>query len=130
VCHIRPAHWRFGRGLVRAPDQRAQGGIAGRGWFKGVIGVPGVMEQKATILCISLYLLCFHDTFRATSLVATHTTNGEEENHVCELNSALHEGRIECFHLRYLWKKTFVFLHDFDSRPTDRCFLYACYGNP
>jgi hypothetical protein len=26
--------------------------------------------------------------------------------------------------------KTFVFLRDFDRQPTDRCFLYACYGNP
>ena len=26
--------------------------------------------------------------------------------------------------------RTFVFLHGFDRCPTDRCFLYAGYGNP
>jgi hypothetical protein len=25
-----------------------------------VVGVPGVMEQKPTTLCISLYVLCFY----------------------------------------------------------------------
>src|SRR6266536_6409865 len=26
--------------------------------------------------------------------------------------------------------KTWIFLYSFDRRPTDRCFLYACCGNP
>jgi hypothetical protein len=34
------------------------------------------------------------------------------------------------FYPLHAWAKTFVFLPDVDHQPTDRCFLYACYGNP
>jgi hypothetical protein len=67
---------------------------------------------------------------RAASAVAAHATDREEENHFDALNSALNVERIGGFHRRDLWKKTFVSLHEFDCQPTDRCFLYSCYGNP
>jgi hypothetical protein len=77
-----------------------------------------------------LYLLCSTSTLCAASLIAAHTTNGEEENHFYELNLTLNAERIRGFYLRYLWMKTFVFLLTLDHESTDRCFLYACYGNP
>jgi hypothetical protein len=55
---------------------------------------------------------------------------GEEANPFYGLNSTLIVGKIWCFHSRYAWARTFVFLLTLDRESTDRCFLYACYGNP
>jgi hypothetical protein len=64
------------------------------------------------------------------SLIAVHAPDGAEENHFYELNSTINVERISDFNLWHLGKKTFVFLHGFTHYPTDRCFLYADYGNP
>ena len=38
--------------------------------------------------------------------------------------------KTRCFCPQYAWTKPFVFLPTFAHGCTDRCFLYACYGNP
>jgi hypothetical protein len=37
---------------------------------------------------------------------------------------------IRGFRPRNVWTKTFVFVLTIDRENTDRCFWYACYGNP
>ena len=53
-----------------------------------------------------------------------------EENPFYGLNSTLSVGNIRGLLPRYAWTKTFVFFLTIDRESTDRCFLYACYGNP
>ena len=38
--------------------------------------------------------------------------------------------QLPCRMASYVWAKTFVFLLTLDRESTERCFLYACYGNP
>ena len=53
-----------------------------------------------------------------------------EENPFYGLNSTLSVGNIRGLLPRYAWTKTFVFLLTLACESRDRCFLYACYGNP
>jgi hypothetical protein len=99
----------------------------------GFLPNPGFPESWSKKQRSSAYHCIYYvsaDTLREASLVVAHATDGEEENHFYALNSALSAGRIGDFYLRHLWKKTIVFLHNFDPSRTDRRFLYVCYGNP
>ena len=55
---------------------------------------------------------------------------GGEENPVYGRNTTVNVDKIRGFRPPYVWTKTFVFLLTLDRESTDRCFLYACYGNP
>ena len=95
-----------------------------------ILGVPAVLEQKTTICCKLLYLLTSKRRVSPTySRERTHV-EGMEENPFYGLNSTLSVGNIRGLLPRYAWTKTFVFLLTLDRESTDRCFLYACYGNP
>jgi hypothetical protein len=45
-------------------------------------------------------------------------------------NTTVKVDKIRRFRPPYVWTKTIVFLLTLDRESTDRCFLYACYGNP
>jgi hypothetical protein len=120
---------RGGHPALLSLDGRGQRGITPAfGYSAPHPSASGTSTHLSTLLPSAHYVST--DTFRAASLVAAHATDGEEENHFYALNSALSAGRIGGFHLRHLWKKTFVSLRAFYRHSTDRCFLYACYGNP
>jgi hypothetical protein len=55
---------------------------------------------------------------------------GGEENPVHRRNTTVNVDKIRGFRPPYVWAKTFVFFLTIDRESTDRCFLYACYGNP
>ena len=55
---------------------------------------------------------------------------GGEENPVQGRNTTVNVDKIRGFRPPYVWAKTFVLLLTLDRESTDRCFLYACYGNP
>src|SRR5688572_17250063 len=67
--------------------------------------------------------LCFGGAYE-------RSRRGGEENPVQGQNTTVNVGKIRSFRPRHVWTKPFVFLPAFDCQPTDRCFLYACYGNP
>jgi hypothetical protein len=46
------------------------------------------------------------------------------------LNTTVNMDKIRGFRPQNVWTKTFVFFLTIDRESTDRCFLYACYGNP
>ena len=68
----------------------------------------------------------------SSGLSETHETNrsGEEENPVHGRNTTVNVDKIRGFRLPYVWMKTLVFFLTLDRARTDRCFLYAYYGNP
>ena len=94
------------------------------------MGVPVVLEQKTTILWKCLYLLA--SLKDSPGLGGAYETNrrGGEENPVHGRNTTVNVDKIRGFRPPYVWTKTFVFLLTLDRESTDRCFLYACYGNP
>ena len=53
-----------------------------------------------------------------------------EENQDRGKNSTVNVEFIRGLRPRYAWMKTFVFLLTLDRESTDRCFLYAYYGDP
>jgi hypothetical protein len=93
-------------------------------------GVPVVLEQKTTILWKCLYLLA--SLKDSSGWGGAHETNrrGEEENPVHRQNTTVNVDKIRGFRPPYMWMKTFVFFLTIGRKSTDRCFLYACYGNP
>src|SRR5262245_37038083 len=93
-------------------------------------GVLVVLEQKTTILWKCLYLLA--SLKDSSGLGGTYETKrrSEEENPVHRQNTTVNVDKIRGFRPPYMWVKTFVFVLTIDRASTDRCFLYACYGNP
>jgi len=53
-----------------------------------------------------------------------------EENLAYGKNSTVNVENIRKLRPRYAWTKPFVFFLTVDRGSTERCFLYACYGNP
>ena len=98
-------------------------------WFVWV-GVPVVLEQKTTILWKSLYLLASLKDSPGLGGVYETNRRGGEENPVHGRNTTVNVDVIRSFHPPYVWTKPIVFLLTLDRESTDRCFLYACYGNP
>jgi hypothetical protein len=94
------------------------------------VGVPGVLEQKTSILCNILDLLIYIGHILIVSTLVMQTAEDGDENLFHGLNSTLIIEKIKCFGPRWTWIKTIVFLHNFDPSRTDRRFLYVCYGNP
>jgi hypothetical protein len=93
------------------------------------IGVPVVLEQKTTILWKCLYLLAYLKDFPGFGEAYESSRRGGEENHVLGRNTTVNVDKINGFRPLYVWAKTFVFFLTIDRKNTDRCFLYACYGN-
>jgi hypothetical protein len=93
-------------------------------------GVPVVLEQKPTILWKCLYLLASLKDPSGLGVTDETKRSSEEENPVHRQNITLNVDKIRSFRPSYVWMKTFVFLLTLDHESTDRCFLYACYGNP
>ena len=95
-----------------------------------LLGVPGGLEQKTSILCNILDLLIYIGHIPIVSTLVIQTAEDGDENLFHGLNSTLIVEKIKCFGPRWPWIKTIVFLHNFDPSRTDRRFLYVCYGNP
>src|SRR5215510_12332102 len=95
-----------------------------------LLGVPGGLEQKTSILCNILDVLIYIGHIPIVSTLVIQTAEDGDENLFHGLNSTLIVEKIKCFGPRWTWIKTIVFLPAFDRQSTDRCFLYACYGNP
>jgi hypothetical protein len=93
-------------------------------------GVPVVLEQKTTIIWKCLYLLISLKDSPGLGGVYDPNRRGGEENPVHGRNTTVNVDKIRGFRPPYVWTKPFVFLLTLDRERTDRCFLYACYGNP
>src|SRR5215510_4314394 len=77
-----------------------------------------------------LYLLAFLKD--SPNLGGVYGTNrrGVEENPVHGRNTTINVDKIRGFRPPYVWTKPFVFFRTIAHERMERCFLYACYGNP
>jgi hypothetical protein len=82
------------------------------------------------ILWNLLYLLSSHE--RSPRLSSGGNANGRRRGSTplawaqCASNRGTYRGMLSTL----AWTKTLVFLHRLARCLADRCFLYACYGNP
>jgi hypothetical protein len=120
---VRPA-----ASVIRRPGHRTVPLVGGP--VRRLLGVPGVLEQKTSILCNILDLLIYIGHILIVSTLVMQTAEDGDENLFHGLNETLIIEKIKCFGPRWTGIKTIVFLHNVDPSRTDRRFLYVCYGNP
>src|SRR5688572_1942646 len=97
--------------------------------LSGHLGAPGVTEQKTTLTYKSLFSNLYTQRVCHPSFAGNIAGTNVDENPFAELNSTLIVENTRGFCLRQPWAKPFVFFLTIDRESTDRCFLYACYGN-